>query len=163
LSPRTTDPESLALALSVERSRSGFSRHFPQGARRDRRWMETSLVAAIGCGGDCDVRRENWRRPPNKESRNGGAGSKIMTRAFKLIGRGEAVAQPARICFGVSALSISTGPGGIGKTAIALEVARASRRFSKETSIVVNSPHFPIPLSAVRRDAHFRHQVEWAR
>ncbi len=103
----------------------------------DRSMLETSVGRGYRLLGDWDVRRANGTGPTNTaRSPTGVAGSNIPAARFNLIGRGEAVAQLRDLLSAYRVVTL-TGPGGIGKTALALEVARAMPPIFQGDSLVV--------------------------
>lgn len=108
--------EEIALRVHVSAIRKAF------GA--DRSMLETDVGRGYRLLGSWDVRRANGPGPPNMARLpRGPVVSNIPAARANLIGRSSAVGQLRDL---LSAYRVVTlvGPGGIGKTALALEVAR---------------------------------------
>jgi DNA-binding winged helix-turn-helix (wHTH) protein len=121
--------EEIALRVHVSAIRKAF------GA--DRSLLETDVGRGYRLLGSWDVRRANVPGLPNMaRSQAGPAVSNIPAARADLIGRGSAVGQLRDL---LSAYRVVTlvGPGGIGKTALALEVARTMSSEFKGDSILV--------------------------
>jgi predicted ATPase/DNA-binding winged helix-turn-helix (wHTH) protein len=103
----------------------------------DRSMLETAVGRGYRLLGDWDVRRANLVAPA-KTARppTGAAASNIPAARFNLIGRSSAVTQLRDLLSAYRVVTL-TGPGGIGKTALALETARAMSPTFQGDSLVV--------------------------
>ncbi len=94
----------------------------------DREALKTSFGRGYSLVGDWTVRKENWPTDPVAVDPSWVAVRPLLTNlpvaGFELIGRNGAVRQLQELLYACRAITL-TGPGGIGKTALALEVARS--------------------------------------
>jgi predicted ATPase/DNA-binding winged helix-turn-helix (wHTH) protein len=103
----------------------------------DRSMLETAVGRGYRLLGNWDVRRANVMGPP-KTARPPAAtaASNIPAARLNLIGRSSAVAQLRDLLSAYRVVTL-TGPGGIGKTVLALEVARAMSPIFQGDSFLV--------------------------
>jgi predicted ATPase/DNA-binding winged helix-turn-helix (wHTH) protein len=102
----------------------------------DRSMLETAVGRGYRLLGEWDVRRTNAAEPVKTVPPAGAAASNIPAARFSLIGRGSAVTQLRDLLSAYRVVTLA-GPGGIGKTALALEVARAMRPIFKGDCLIV--------------------------
>jgi non-specific serine/threonine protein kinase len=94
----------------------------------DRETLKTSFGRGYSLVGDWTIRKENWAANPFAVDPSREGVRPLLTNlpvaGFELIGRNAAVRQLQQLLYACRAITL-TGPGGIGKTALALEVARS--------------------------------------
>ena len=104
----------------------------------DRSMLETAVGRGYRLLGNWDIRGTLAARPAKTETSPAKriAPSNIPAARFNLIGRNAAVAQLRDLLSAYRVVTL-TGPGGIGKTALALEVARAMSPIFDGDSLIV--------------------------
>ncbi|MBV9566314.1 MAG: winged helix-turn-helix domain-containing protein, partial [Bradyrhizobium sp.] len=104
----------------------------------DRSLLETAIGRGYRLLGNWDVRQANVAEPGRAATRPSvaAATSNLPASRFNLIGRGTAVAQLRDLLSAYRVVTL-TGPGGIGKTALAFEAARAMSPISRGDCVVV--------------------------